>query len=148
MRSWTPPLGLVGTALVLFALPSRYEGAVLVPISPGHGLSLVDLAATVALVAALAMVGLALVRSRVPLARAIQRAPWAAAVVCFTGGSGLGLLFASVFPFFWWWAIGAALSTASLALAVLVSAGRLGAEWSEGGSRRQPARSGALRRRA
>jgi uncharacterized SAM-binding protein YcdF (DUF218 family) len=148
MKSWTPPLALLGAALVLFALPARYEGAVLVPISPGHGLSLVDVVATVALVAALAMVGLALVRSRERLARAIEQAPWAAAVVFFTGGAGLGLLFASVFPLFWWWAIGAALSTASLALAVLVSAGRVGASRSEGGGRRPPARSGARRRRS
>ena len=126
MRSWTPPLALLGVALVLFALPSRYEGAVLVPISPGHGLSLVDMVAVAALIAALAIVGLALIRRRERLEHVIQRAPGAVAVSLFVGGAGLGLLFASVFPWFWWWAIGAAAATVVLGLAVLVAAGRVG----------------------
>ncbi len=126
MRSWTLPLTLLVIALLLFALPSRYEGAVLIPISPGHGLSLVDLTAVVPLIAALAMVGLALARSREHLERTIRQAPWPATAAVFIGGAGLGLLFASVFPFFWWWAVGAGLFTLTLVLAVLVAAGRVG----------------------
>jgi amino acid transporter len=136
MRSWTLPLTLLGIALVLFAVPSRYEGAVLIPISPGHGLSLVDLAAVVPLIVALVMVGLMLTRSRKRLEHAIQQAPWTAAAALFVGGAGLGLLFASVFPLFWWWAIGAAAITAILVLAVLVSAGRVGASGPEAGGER------------
>ena len=126
MRSWTPPLALLGVALVLFAVPSRYEGAVLVPISPGHGLSLVDMVAAAALMGTLAIVGQTLIRRRERLQHVIQRAPGAAAASLFVGGAGLGLLFASVFPWFWWWAIGATLTTLILVLAVLVAAGRLG----------------------
>ena len=126
MRSWSPPVALLGVALVLFALPSRYEGAVVIPISPVHGLSVVYLMADVALIAALAMVGLALARSREHLERTIQQAPWPATAAVFIGGAGLGLLFASVFPFFWWWAVGAGLFTLTLVLAVLVAAGRVG----------------------
>ena len=122
MRSWSPQLSLLGIALVLFAVPSRYEGAVLIPISPGHGLSLVDLAAIVPLIAALAMAGLALARSRDRLERAIQRTPWRAAAALLAGGAGLGLLFASVFPFFWWWAVGATLSTLTLGLVARAAA--------------------------
>jgi hypothetical protein len=36
---------LLALALVLFAVPARFEGPVLVPISPGHGLTLVDVVA-------------------------------------------------------------------------------------------------------
>jgi hypothetical protein len=32
-------------AFVLFAVPARLEGPVLVPISPGHGLALIDVVA-------------------------------------------------------------------------------------------------------
>jgi hypothetical protein len=114
------------TALVLFAVPSQCEGPVLIPVSPGHGLSLVDMAAIVPLIAALTMLGLVLVRGRDRLSLVIGRAPWAAAGVLVSGGLGLGLLFASVFPFFWWWAIGATLSTLALVVAVLASIGRIG----------------------
>ena len=128
MRRWIPLLSLLVLALVLFAVPARFEGPVIVPISPGHGLSLVDMVAVAPLLVAQAMVATALVKSRNQLQSAIRRTPWGATAVLFTGGAGLGLLLASVFPFFWWWAIGAALLTVTLAVAVLASAGRLGAE--------------------
>jgi hypothetical protein len=32
-------IGLIVLAIVLFASPGRFEGRVVVPISPGHGLS-------------------------------------------------------------------------------------------------------------
>src|SRR4029450_11675779 len=96
---------LFALALLLFVVPASLEGPVLIPISPGHGLSLVDV---VALVALLAGVG------------RLAGGPW--------GGGGVGvlwrgLLVASVFIFFWWWVIGAALLTATLLAAALVAAG-------------------------
>jgi hypothetical protein len=110
------------TALVLFAVPSRFEGPVLIPISPGHGLSLVDLAALVPLIAGLAALGVFLVRRRAVLECAVGSRPWAAAAVLVSAGIGLGLLFASVFPFFWWWAVGAILVTLALVLVALAAA--------------------------
>ena len=112
-------------ALILFAVPSRFEGPVLIPISPGHGLSLVDLAAVVPLIAGLTALGAFLVRRRAGLECTIRRRPWAAAMVLFGAGIGLGLLFASVFPFFWWWAVGATLFTLALVLVALAAAGRV-----------------------
>ena len=42
---------LCALALILFVVPAGLEGPVLVPISPGHGLSLVDVVALVPLLA-------------------------------------------------------------------------------------------------
>ena len=42
---------LFALALILFVVPAGLEGPVLVPISPGHGLSLVDVVALVPLLA-------------------------------------------------------------------------------------------------
>jgi hypothetical protein len=123
MRQSMVLLSLLGTALVLFAVPSRFEGPVLVPISPGHGLSLVDMAAVVPLVAAVVVLAVALVRGRPALERTIRARPWPAAAVLFAAGLGLGLLFASVFPFFWWWAVGATLFTVMLGLVARAAAG-------------------------
>jgi len=115
-------LSLLVTALVLFAVPSRFEGPVLVPISPGHGLSLVDMAAVVPLVAAVVALAVSLVRRRPALERTIRARPWPAAVL-FAAGLGLGLLFASVFPFFWWWAVGATLFSLVLGLVARAAGG-------------------------
>jgi hypothetical protein len=118
VKTWVPLVILVVLALVLFAVPARFEGPVLVPISPGHGLSLVDVAAVVPLLGAVGMVAAALVRNRDRLSRAIRGRPGAATAVVFTGGAGLGLLLASVFAFFWWWAVGAVLFSGALGLTV------------------------------
>jgi heme exporter protein D len=115
-------LSLPVIALILFAVPSRFEGPVLVPVSPGHGLSLVDLAAVVPLIAAVVLLAVSLVRRRAHLESTIGHRPWTAATVLFGGGLGLGLLLASVFPFFWWWAVGATLFTVMLVLAALAAA--------------------------
>jgi hypothetical protein len=42
-------------AFVLFAVPARLEGPVLVPISPGHGLALIDVVALMPLLGGLAL---------------------------------------------------------------------------------------------
>jgi hypothetical protein len=125
MRPSNLLLSLPVIALVLFAVPSRFEGPVLIPISPGHGLSLVDLAAVVPLIAASALLAVSLVRRRAQLECTIRRLPWTATAVLFGGGLGLGLLLASVFPFFWWWAVGATLFTVTLILVALAAAGRV-----------------------
>jgi hypothetical protein len=108
---------LFALALILFVVPAGLEGPVLVPISPGHGLSLVPLLAGTGLL----LGGLWQRRQRLDVA--LTRRPWSARVGAFVAGLGLGLLVASVFAFFWWWAIGAALLTATLLAAALVAAG-------------------------
>jgi hypothetical protein len=115
---------LFALALLLFLVPAGLEGPVLVPISPGHGLSLVDLVALAPLLAGTGLLAGGLWRRRHRLEAALSRRPWPAWGGAFLGGLGLGLLVASVFAFFWWWAIGAMLLTAALLAAAVVAAGR------------------------
>jgi hypothetical protein len=114
---------LFALAFVLFAVPARFEGPVLVPISQGHGLALVDVVALVPLLGGLALLASGLWRRRQRLDAELARRPWAARAGAFGAGLGLGLLIASVFVFFWWWAIGAGLLTATLAAAAVVASG-------------------------
>jgi hypothetical protein len=109
-------------ALLLFVVPATLEGPVLVPISPGHGLSLVDSVALVPLLAGTALLAGGLWRRRQPLDAALTRRPWLTRAGAAVAGLGLGLLLASVFTFFWWWAIGAALLSATLLSAAVVAA--------------------------
>jgi hypothetical protein len=101
---------LFALALTLFVVPATLEGPVLVPISQGHGLSLVD------------VVALVLWRRRQALDAALARRPWLGRAAAFVAGLGLGLLVASVYTFFWWWAIGATLLSATLLAAAVVAA--------------------------
>ncbi len=136
MRQSIVVLSMAALALVLFALPARFEGPVLVPISPGHGLSLVDMAAVVPLIVAQVVLATSLVRRRAVLEGVIRQRPWPTAAVLVTVGLGLGLLFASVFPFFWWWAVGAALVTVALGLVARASVrGVRGPQFDRQGSR-------------
>ena len=114
-------------AFVLFAVPARLEGPVLVPISPGHGLALIDVVALVPLLGGLALLGGGLWQRRGRLDASLARRPWAARTGAFVAGLGLGLLIASVFVFFWWWAIGAGLLTAILLTAAVLASGSGGA---------------------
>lgn len=58
MRSWPfGAVGLVVTAIALLATPTRVEGAVLVPISPGHALAVLDSIALIPLLIGLAVLG-------------------------------------------------------------------------------------------
>jgi hypothetical protein len=118
---------LFGLALILFVVPASLEGPVLVPISPGHGLSLVDVVALAPLLAGTGLLAGGLWRRRQRLDAVLNRRPWFAWAAAFVAGFGLGLLVASVFVLFWWWAIGAALLTAMLLAAALVAAGSDGA---------------------
>ena len=113
---------LFALALLLFVVPATLEGPVLVPISPGHGLSLVDSVALVPLLAGTALLAGGLWRRRPALDAALTRRTWLARAGAAVAGLGLGLLVASVFTFFWWWAIGAALLSATLLSAAIVAA--------------------------
>jgi hypothetical protein len=115
---------LFALALLLFVVPASLEGPVLIPISPGHGLSLVDMVALVPLLAGVGLLAGGLWQRRQRLDAALSRRPRLAWAGAFVGG--LGLLVASVFVFFWWWVIGAALLRATLLAAALVAAGRDG----------------------
>jgi hypothetical protein len=128
---------LLAVALGLFAVPARLEGPVLVPISPGHGLALVDVMALVPLLGGSALLFGGLWRRRERLDATLTRWPWLARAGIFGAGVGLGLLVASVFAAFWWWAVGAGLLTAAL----------LGAAALVGGDGQIVARSSARPRR-
>jgi hypothetical protein len=113
---------LFALALTLFVVPATLEGPVLVPISQGHGLSLVDVVALVPLLAGTALLADGLWRRRRALDAALARRPWLGRAAAFVAGLGLGLLVASVYTFFWWWAIGATLLSATLLAGAVVAA--------------------------
>ncbi len=55
VRSWPfGALGLVVIAIALLAAPAQVEGPVLVPISPGHALAVLDFVALIPLLVGLA----------------------------------------------------------------------------------------------
>jgi hypothetical protein len=112
---------LFALAFLLFAVPGRFEGPVLIPISPGHGLALVDVVALVPLLGGLALLLGGLWQRRERLDAALTRRSWLARAGAFGAGFGLGLLIASVFVFFWWWALGAGLLTVMLVTAAVVA---------------------------
>lgn len=114
---------LLVVAAALLAVPARLEGPVLVAISEGHGLSLLDLLGLVPLLGAASLLFAGLWRRRRRLRAAVVRRPGRASAGMFAAGVGLGLMVASVWSsFFWWWAIGAGLFTAAAVAATLVAA--------------------------
>jgi hypothetical protein len=113
-------LGLLGLSFAIFALPSHLEGPVLVPISPGHAIAVVDAVAIVPLLLASGLLLGGLWRARARLLDAVRDRPSSSLGVVFGGGFGLALLLASVFSgFSAWWAVGALLFTASVLVAAL-----------------------------
>ena len=126
LLSWpSGALALIAVALPLFAAPSRFEGPVLVPISPGHGLARLDTVALLPLLLGIAWLYAGLWTRRQRLISAAVSSPGRGGIGVFLAGAGLGLLLASSFStFFWWWAIGAALFGAMVLAAVVVAAGR------------------------
>ena len=115
-------IGLIVLAIVLFAAPGRFEGRVVVPISPGHGLSVLDAVALVPLLIGQALVFSGLWARRTRLSRAIQTSPGLGSLGVFTAGVGLGLMIASVISlFFWWWAVGAVLLAVMMIVTTVVA---------------------------
>lgn len=102
-------LVLLGGAAL--AVPGGSEGEVLVPISPGHGLSVVDFAGAGVLTIGVVWLEVILIR-QLPSLRFGARTLFGTGLLA---GLGLGLLIASVFQGFWWWAVGAGLFTVILA---------------------------------
>ena len=112
----------VAAGIAVLAAPARIEGPILVPISPGHALSVLDAVALIPLLAGTLSLYVGLWRRRVRLYRFALEAPGVAAAAVFIGGLGLGLLLASAFSaFFWWWAVGALLFGAVLLAAVVAA---------------------------
>ena len=121
--SW--PLGsvsLVTIAIALLAAPAQFEGRVLVPISPGHALSVLDSVALVPLLTSLAWLYWGVWLRRYRLYDAMCTSPGKGGLAVFVAGLGVGLLLASAFStFWWWWAIGATLFLAMTISAVMAA---------------------------
>ena len=116
---------MVAIAIALLAAPARVEGPVLVPISPGHALSVLDSVALVPLLAGLAWLYRGVWVRRYRLYDAARASPAKAGLGAFAAGLGVGLLVASAFStFWWWWAVGATLFLAMTLAAVVVAARR------------------------
>ena len=107
------------SGLIILALPSRWEGAALLSISPGHALSTLDTIGVVPLVLGMCWIHIGLWRRRQRLANWVGSQPYMATASIFVAGFGLGALLASAFSsFFWWWALGAAVLAAAHVVAV------------------------------
>ena len=103
-------LGLVALGIAVLAAPSQWEGSVLIPISPGHGLSALDMLGVAPILLGMGWLYFGLWQRRQQLYRSLQRSPKTGGLSAFVAGLGLGLLLASSFSaFFWWWAVGALL---------------------------------------
>lgn len=114
-------VSLVGVGLLGLLVPGQYEGPVLVPISPGHGLSMVDILALIPLVLGTGIVYWGLWNRRDRLLAASTANPTRWSIGVFVSGFGLGLLLASAFStFWWWWAIGAGIVVVSLLAAIRI----------------------------
>jgi hypothetical protein len=124
-RWFQSALVLLAVSLALFAVPTQFEGPVLLDISPGHAIAVLDGVAIVPLLAANWLLLRGLWRGRVDLGDLVRRHPGRGSATIFAGGAGLGLLLASAFSaFFWWWAIGAALFGLVFVGCALAAAGR------------------------
>lgn len=118
-------VGLVAIAIALLAAPAWLEGPVLVPISPGHALSVLDSVALIPLLTGLAWLYWGIWARRYGLYETMRASPGKGTLGVFVGGLGVGLLLASAFStFWWWWAIGATLFLAMTIIAVLMVASR------------------------
>jgi hypothetical protein len=118
-------LGLVVLAILLLAMPARIEGPVLVPIGPGHALSVLHSIALVPLLVGAALLYGGVWRRRERLREFVRLRPLIGGGLAFFARLGLGLLLASAFSaFFWWWAVGAVLfAVTSLAAAIIAKQG-------------------------
>jgi hypothetical protein len=115
-------MGLVAIAIALLAAPAQLEGPVLISISPGHALSVLDCAALLPLLTGLAFLYWEIWVRRYRLYDAMRRSPGKGTLGVFVAGLGNGLLLASAFStFWWWWAIGATLFLAMTVAALVVA---------------------------
>jgi hypothetical protein len=124
-RAWWPagPAVAILAGIAILALPAGFEGPTLLPISPGHALSLVDAVGVLPLAAGSMWLHAGLWGRRERLAQWARRRAGLAAVLTFAAGLGLGLLLASAFSvFYWWWAVGAAMFGIANVAAVFVAA--------------------------
>lgn len=116
-------VGLVVVAIALLAAPEQIEGPVLVPISPGHALSVLDSVALIPLLTGLVWLYWGVWLRRYRLYGVVRASPGKGSLGVFATGLGVGLLVASAFStFWWWWAIGATLFLAMTIAAVVVAA--------------------------
>ena len=116
-------LSLVGLAILIFAAPMRFEGPVLVPISPGHALSVLDSIALIPLLTGMFWLYGGLLQRRKQLYESNRFSPGVVILTVFLAGLGLGLLLASAFStFWWWWALGAMLFGTVTITAVIAAA--------------------------
>lgn len=108
-------LFLVGTVsmaigILGLSIPQTIEGPILVLISEGHGLTLLDLFALIPLILGTSIFELGLWKNRASISEYIQEHPRVTSSMLFGAGFGMGLLIASAFStFWWWWAIGSIL---------------------------------------
>lgn len=117
---YRPPLLLCGLGVAMLALPERWEGPLLIEISPGHALRLADAIGLIPLLIGFHWLEWGLWQRRIPLLKG--EAPSTIAGLAFSVGLGLGLLLASAFSgFFWWWAIGAMLFAVAFGVLVWLS---------------------------
>ena len=115
-------VGLVTIGIALLAAPAQFEGPVLIPISPGHALSVLDSVALIPLLAGLAWLYWGVWLRRYRIYDATRTSPGKGGLGVFAAGLGVGLLLASAFStFWWWWAIGATLFLAMTIIAVLAA---------------------------
>lgn len=124
-RDWWPagPAVAIVVGITILALPASVEGPPILPLSPGHALSVVDAVGVVPLVAGSTWLHAGLWRRRDRLELWARRRAGAAAGLTFATGLGLGLLLASAFSaFYWWWAVGAAIFAIANVAVVMVAA--------------------------
>ena len=123
IRSWPfEGVGLVAIGIALLAAPAQFEGPVLIPISPGHALSVLDSVALIPLLTGLAWLYWGIWARRYRLYDALRTSPGKGSLGIFVAGLGNGLLLASAFStFWWWWAIGATLFLAMTVAAVVAA---------------------------
>jgi hypothetical protein len=116
-------LALLAAAFAVFMIPSRFEGAVLLAITPTHGVATLDLVGLVPLGAGTVLLSQGLWRRRGDLAAAFSGRPALAAGVPFVAVLGLGVvLIAVAIRVFWLWAVGVGLLAADLVAVATVAA--------------------------
>jgi hypothetical protein len=114
---------LIAAALAIFAVPTAWEGPVLISVSDGHAIAVADAIAIVPLVCGTTLLYWSLWRDRAHAIAQMRERPAQALLFAFSGGVGLGLLVASAFSsWFWWWAVGAVLFGGALVFACLLAA--------------------------